>query len=260
MKTLMNNEVTIDSAPVAFVHKVRINRDIGDPCEYEQFLNLLETASENDCIHLYINTHGGRKDTMIEIISAMRKTKAHLIGEITSNCMSAGTFIFLTCDEFIINEHIEFMAHDASWGTGGKRSDISETVTFKDKVLSSMIETCYEGFFTSDEIERILDGKEYWLEASEVADRLEARSAYFEEKLKDVEYDLEQQQQSTNKGAKELFKQVKTQVDELLTQGMSKKEIKSIIKLAVEPFGVKVNINKKIEDILATIEAELNEQ
>lgn len=239
IKRHLSDDVYIESQPLAFVHKVWLNRDIGDPRDHEPLLSLLGNASENDTFHFYINTCGGRKDTMVELLSAMGQTRAHLVGEITSNCMSAGTFIFLSCHEFIVNPHTEFMAHDALYGSGGKRSDVANVVDFNNKLLPSMIRDTYEGFFTEDEIERILDGKEYYLEAHEVAERLEARTEYFENKAEDESLPIEQ---------------VKAQVEELLEDGIPKKEIKSIIKQAVAPFGIKVNVNQKIEDILKQVE------
>lgn len=249
IKRHLSDDVYIESQPLAFVHKVWLNRDIGDPRDHEPLLSLLGNASENDTFHFYINTCGGRKDTMVELLSAMRQTRANLVGEITSNCMSAGTFIFLTCDEFIVNSHIEFMAHDALYGSGGKRSDVANVVEFNNKLLPSMIREIYEGFFTEEEINRILDGKEYYLEAHEVADRLEKRDKYLEDKLSD-------------KTSLPPIEQVKAQVESLLEEGLPKKEIKNIIKQAVAPFGIKVNVNQKIEDILKQVEESVanNEQ
>jgi hypothetical protein len=51
------------------------------------------------------------------------------------------------------------------------------------KHLTKLAYKYYEGFLETDEIERLLEGKEYWMEAEEIIERLEKRADYWEKKL-----------------------------------------------------------------------------
>ena len=48
----------------------------------------------------------------------------------------------------------------------------------------------YKGFFTKDEIDSILEGKDYWMDPSEVTKRLNARNKIMESEHKKQKREL----------------------------------------------------------------------
>jgi hypothetical protein len=48
-------------------------------------------------------------------------------------------------------------------------------VTFEKPWIESIMRDCYANFLTDDEIERMLDGKDYWMTGDEVLDRIQKK-------------------------------------------------------------------------------------
>ena len=244
LKELLPSRIT--TVPMSTLYIVRINEDIGNPSEFEDILSLLDSAREHDVIHFKFNSGGGRADTMLELRSAMMSCPAHLVAEVTGDCCSAATVLFLSCDEFIVNPNISFMCHSASYGAIGKSSDIEDKVAFSSKLHKTLLKDVYQGFFTDKEIKKLVKGKEYWLDAEQVANRLEARTEYFE--------DLEKQEtKEAIANSEDFIPNIQSKVEQLESEGLSKKEIKEALKSMVEHLDIKVNVNSKIEDIIISI-------
>ncbi len=158
--------------PIAYSAILDINTDISCPTQFEDLVDALLSLSEMDSALIRINTNGGNIAAALALLSAMKQCPAHLVGEIVGDCCSAGTFIFLACNEHVVNDHTTFMAHEASFGAGGKSSDIHATSRHIRKSSKILVEDFYDKFFTPEEIELILNGKEFWLVKDEVDERL----------------------------------------------------------------------------------------
>jgi ATP-dependent protease ClpP protease subunit len=89
--------------------------------------------------------------------------------------MSAATLIFLSADRFELSDHTMFMFHNYSSGTIGKGGEMYDQIThfraWSDKLFNSF----YKDFLTPEEIKSMLDNKDIWLDAEEVAKRLKHR-------------------------------------------------------------------------------------
>ena len=157
--------------------EISIDRDITAPEDFREELAAIKSSKEGDVIHITINTAGGRLDTTSAILSAMRGSKAHIITEAVGTVASAGTLIFLAGDEFKINQDLDFMAHTASGGMGGKSNNIVEQALHQQKSIQNMFTYAYQHFLSDSEIESMLNGADYWMEAEEVAERLKSRAA-----------------------------------------------------------------------------------
>jgi hypothetical protein len=53
-------------------------------------------------------------------------------------------------------------------------------VHHNDKWARNLMDSIYKDFFTQDEIDSILEGKDYWLSPDEVTERLQKRNAILE--------------------------------------------------------------------------------
>lgn len=173
----------VEIYPIARRIVIRINSPIGEPDEWSEEVSAIQTATENDIIHIYINSPGGNLFTTTELLSAMLQSKAHIITEITGEACSAGMLLFLAGHEFMVSDDASAMCHGASYGAYGTQGQVHDNVMHSTKHLTKLAYKYYEGFLEPDEIERLLEGKEYWMEAEEIIERLEKRADYWEKKL-----------------------------------------------------------------------------
>ena len=173
----------VEIYPIARRIVIRINSPIGEPNEWSEEVSAIQTATENDIIHIYINSPGGNLFTTTELLSAMLQSKAHIITEITGEACSAGMLLFLAGHEFMVSDDASAMCHGASYGAYGTQGQVHDNVMHSTKHLTKLAYKYYEGFLEPDEIERLLEGKEYWMEAEEIIERLEKRADYWEKKL-----------------------------------------------------------------------------
>ena len=165
----------VDTKPIAFKHDISINDVIGAPQELLEAVRTIRNAGQNDVIHLFCNSPGGSLYTTTEILSAMLQTEAHIITELTGEACSAMAIIFLGGDEFRVSNDAVLMNHGASYGVYGTQQQVYDNVVASQKQLTKLAKKYYEGFLTPEEIERLLEGKEYWMDAEEVIQRLENR-------------------------------------------------------------------------------------
>ena len=150
---------------------VHLTDDIDEPSFYNQLCHSLYCADESDTFYLHINTPGGMLDTTFMLLDAMRNSKAHIIGHLTGTVASAGTIIALTCDELICSDDLSWMSHYYSSMIGGKGNEIKARQEFTERTTSATFRRIHEGFFTKKEIQEMIEGKDFWLDETEVRER-----------------------------------------------------------------------------------------
>lgn len=163
-------------------YKVRIDRRISKPEDWHEELDTIRAAGQGDVLELYINTQGGYDTTMKAILAAILETEATTIGIIEGDCSSAGGPIFLACDQHKVYPLSNLMIHTGSGGYSGSIDNISQYSEHAKKDNRNIIEGCYEGFITQEEMEDVMLGKDIWLCADEIVDRLNQRQQYFLDK------------------------------------------------------------------------------
>ena len=89
--------------------------------------------------------------------------------------MSAATLIFLSADRFELSDHTMFMFHNYSSGTIGKGGEMYDQITHFRAWSEKLFASFYKDFLTPEEIKSMLDNKDIWLDAEEVAKRLKNR-------------------------------------------------------------------------------------
>src|SRR6185503_2933345 len=101
---------------------------------------------------------------------------------LVGNVYSAASLLAMAVDEVIALPSCDMLCHSMRYGTGGKSADIISTVEHNTKLADKLFSTYYEGFLSPDELSRVRDGKEMFMGADEIAERLEARQQYFIDK------------------------------------------------------------------------------
>lgn len=150
---------------------VYIMVEIVDPIEYTELCHLLRNANSKQVIRLHINTPGGSLSSATMIIDAINASEAYIIGVLSGNVASAGTMITMACDEIECSSSLEFMIHYFSGGTAGKGNEIKAHSAFTEKYMPKLFHKTYSGFLTIEEIDSVIDGKDFWMDGDEVVSR-----------------------------------------------------------------------------------------
>lgn len=151
-----------------------LTEEIGDPSEYLDLCNILRTAGPQDEVVIRFNSGGGQVRTGNQIINAIEDSQAHVVGFIEHDCGSMATFIFLACHSWAVSRYAEWFSHTVSGGNYGKEPETFEASQFLRRVTHRRIREDYAGFLTAAEIEAVIGGKDIYLDADEIVERLEA--------------------------------------------------------------------------------------
>ncbi|WP_373033406.1 ATP-dependent Clp protease proteolytic subunit, partial [Sulfurovum sp.] len=161
-------------------HIIKVWEDIGEPMDWADELDLINSSSENDTIVLDICSDGGYLDTAMLFNRALRSTAAHTVAIIGPSAASAASVFALSCKEWVLDETSSLMAHTSSYKIGGKDTDILEHANFSRKQLRNLYESVYTGFLSDDEIEDVIKGTPFYFDAQQLADRLDRLTEYRE--------------------------------------------------------------------------------
>jgi ATP-dependent protease ClpP protease subunit len=136
------------------------------------------------------------------LMRAISESRATVVASVEGACMSAATFLFLMADVCEISDHSIFMFHNFSGGTFGKGNEMMAQVHHNEKWGRNLMETIYKDFFTDDEIESILEGKDYWLSPDEVTERLKKRNDKLEKQAKEALIEANKMEKAAKKTKK----------------------------------------------------------
>ena len=176
-----------------------LDEDIGAPAKYREMLNILTDATEDDFIEIMLSTNGGRLDSCINIITAIRGCEGHVHGTILSECHSAGSIIALSCHTVSPTPLCNMMVHQGSGGSFGYLGNVAVESAHVKQRISDLYDEVYEGFFTPEELEVIKIGGDKWIGAEEIEKRLKIRQEYFEAKIEAERVEQERLEAEANK-------------------------------------------------------------
>lgn len=151
---------------------IYISDEFAEPLLYCEMLHVIRTATPNDTIYIHLNTPGGRLDTGVQLISAIRSSEGRIITVLDGVAHSMGALLFLCGHEMIIHDHAQLMFHTYSGGVFGKGSDIrGQTDATEDWFRIIANDICYP-FMTKKEIQRMLKGEDFWFQTEQIEQRL----------------------------------------------------------------------------------------
>lgn len=154
------------------IHHFYINEVIIEPQFYTEMIHVIRYSSEYDTIFIHLNTVGGNAFTTIQLIQAMRESSAHIVTSMEGQCCSAGTMIFLSGKEYIVQPHSLMMIHNYSSGVSGKGHEQRAQFEAFEKLFRELMAEMYAHFLTDDEIQKVIDGSDFWFDSKEVISRL----------------------------------------------------------------------------------------
>lgn len=158
--------------------KVYLTGAIEEPYHYNEMCYLLGAADEDTTVDIYLNTPGGIIDSAFMIANAINNSKAKVVGHLSGTVASAGTLISMACDELDLTPHLSFMIHNYSGGMAGKGHEMKARQKFTDDHLNDAFKSFYSGFLTEDEMDRVIEGTDLWMNTEEVTERWSNRVDY----------------------------------------------------------------------------------
>ena len=183
-KTIFNmlNTGYIQPKPIGQFYELYITGEIESADQYIPWFDMIRHADEGDVVKIYINSYGGDLFTAIQFMRVLAETDATVIASVEGACMSAATMIFLVCAEFEVTPHSVFMFHNYSGGTFGKGGEMIDQLQHERKWSDGLMKQVYRDFLTDDEIENMLNNRDYWMDGTEVAKRLTKRNQIWTER------------------------------------------------------------------------------
>lgn len=168
---------TVYSAPINQVHRITIDEEFRDVCQFADIVDVLDSAQEGDVVQIRLSTVGGALHAIIPLINAMKNTEAFIHVHVESDTSSAGTMIMALAHSLYVNEYATTMYHNVQYGVGGHGGNVDAQVSHITASSKKLIRDLYNGLLTPNEIARLEDGLELYMDADEVMDRFEARTA-----------------------------------------------------------------------------------
>jgi ATP-dependent protease ClpP protease subunit len=160
---------------------------IEDAMQFISAIEVLQQATENDIVYIHLSTDGGSLDATDTFLSAMRDCQARVVVKASGGVHSAGTVILLNADEFFLSDNFNALIHNGSCGSGGKFSDFVAHSKHNMKYMETVMYNTYAGFLTDEEIAQMLDGKDFWLNGDEFAERFNARNEIIAKQMEEAE-------------------------------------------------------------------------
>lgn len=148
-------------------YNIFLDGEIEEASQFREAVAALDDAGENDTVRIHLSTNGGCVDTTDTFIAAMRRCRGRVVVEATGGVHSAGTIILLNAPEFRLSENFNALIHNGSFGVYGKTSDAKAQFAFQSQYMDRLAKTTYRGFLTTEEIDQLIAGKDFWLDSSE---------------------------------------------------------------------------------------------
>lgn len=171
------------AAAINTAYKVHINEDFKDVRQFEDIVQVLDSARQGDVVEMLLSTSGGALHAILPILAAMERTQALTVVHAVSDVASAGTFFLMKADEVYINPYVTIMFHQVQFGSAGAGSSVEAHVAHTLKASKAIIHDMYKDFFTEKEIEAMLSGKDFYMDKEEFDTRYEKRREIREKEM-----------------------------------------------------------------------------
>lgn len=166
----------ITKKAISFLYEIEFDDDIKEPHNYREDMEVFRNASENDLIRIHVNTSGGLLESVISYITNMQATEGSTIAVLESVAHSGGSMVFLQADEHMVSPHAAMLIHESTFGCYDSSAKLHSYVDFTKKHTYQVYHDYYKDFLTVEEIDGVLDGKDMWLNADEIIERLHKRA------------------------------------------------------------------------------------
>lgn len=146
------------------VYHITFSKELeSDSSNYQEIIETLRDAFEEDEIYIYLDCNGGDTNTSGVISNAIKNCKATVNVVVTGRSYSASCDIALSGDSLTLNPYTFLMFHNYSTSIEGKGNELITRLKNEHRVEESMIKNLYYPFLTSKEIDAILNDKDIYI-------------------------------------------------------------------------------------------------
>lgn len=139
---------------------------------YSSYFDVIEQARREDIIVFYFNSMGGSFETLNLFINALRRCKSQNVIARVNYAASAAALLALFCDNIEFNTNATLMLHTFSTRISGKGQEIESDLTHTKKEIEDLIRFICSKILTKEEIEQLLNGKDFYFNGEECIKRL----------------------------------------------------------------------------------------
>lgn len=143
---------------------------IGSVHNYEDMIRGLKALPAGTKVVLHLANFGGYVHTGVQIVNAMKASKAHVVAEVEGPSYSMGALIACAADELKMHPYTFLMFHDFSGGFQGKGSESRDMIdAFHTMTGNLMRNECKaKGVLDDSQIKRIQDGTDIYIHSSDL--------------------------------------------------------------------------------------------
>lgn len=166
----------ITKRPIAWLYDIEFDDDIMEPKYYREDMDVFRNASANDTIRVRINSAGGYLHTAIQYVTNMTATEAETIAVLEGEAHSGASMVFLAADQHMVSPHAAMLIHEPRGGMYDSSAKLHAQADFNRPYIKALYHDYYKHFLSEKEIDDVLDGKDIWLNAESIVERLKYRN------------------------------------------------------------------------------------
>ena len=197
-KEFQQKTVSVETVTHSYnVIRIFLQKEIDSIEHHMDQIEAIRDAQEGDLVEVYcISNQGGYIDTIVPLCNALATTPAHTVCYVEGHNSSAGTFPAMICQECHVGAYASFMLHCAQGGGGyGTLVNNAESARFFEKQYSQLLEDVYYGFISPEEAKALHEGRELYLDAEAIRDRLQRRVELLESEAEEDEEDFNEDEE-----------------------------------------------------------------
>ena len=198
-KEFQQKTVSVETVTHSYnVIRIFLQKEIDSIEHHMDQIEAIRDAQEGDLVEVYcISNRGGYIDTIVPLCNALATTPAHTVCYVEGHNSSAGTFPAMIAQEVHVGAYASFMLHCAQGGGGyGTLVNNAESARFFEKQYSQLLEDVYYGFISPEEAKALHEGRELYLDAEAIRERLQRRMELLEaEAVEDEEEDFNEDEE-----------------------------------------------------------------
>ena len=157
--------------PIANKIDLYLFNEIDSVDRYAAWVPLIQSSTEYDHIIIHISSPGGLLDVSLQLYESLLLTPALVEVSIEGPCCSGASMIMMAADILSITPASYVMCHAFRGGFVGKANEIFANSEFSKPWFQSVVTDVYKDFLSKAEIDRMLNGEDFYFTAQEVSDR-----------------------------------------------------------------------------------------
>lgn len=154
------------------IHLFYIINEIFNVEFYIFMINTLRMMDPDDKAFMYFNSSGGDVDIGMQIINAMNESAGEITTVLDSKAHSIAAVMFLSGHTRIVQPNSVMMLHNYSATLRGKGHELVQSINGFNASITQLMFDAIGNFLTSEEREKLIDGKDFWFTSKEVSERL----------------------------------------------------------------------------------------